>query len=422
MLRVQGFRVDVTADITRFQAIATMLAMDAAGFSSICYTPAVDVARRLGIESSDEVLIAAIQAPTTSAYPSLLDSSLIAGDIFLLDRGVVNVRFTKGGLSGRSACEVVVAFDSFLKQPDKAFWDFRDQLLVKLQSESLSESVSWSEMPDRNISGNPDELESIPNMRAADPPLPGELRAARALANADLRREFIALKRRKGNGGSFLDQMSKAGLVQSTTDPRPSALGKRLSDKSRWMRILAVSTLLEEGLAASAIRVPADDSSDEDDLVFALGDVFVCELKDEHFHEGHAKKFAARIFPMDIGVIALVIGSGPISPEARDYLDRVISRQGPDLPVLFGSRRKQVRFLEGDASVTRKLKDLVRAHSADAIASEFRVDGIGRGFDISTILMLKLIPVRDLMEAFAKTPEGVSFIRELRSRKATASA
>jgi hypothetical protein len=173
-----------------------------------------------------------------------------------------------------------------------------------------------------------------------------------------------------------------------------------------------VNSLLDEGVPAEAIRVPVDDGNDENDLVFILGDVFVCELKDEHFHLGHATKFAARIFAMD-GITALVIGSGTISPEARDYLDSVITRQGPNLPGPYGSRGKRVRFLEGDTSVTRKLRDLVRAKSADAIASEFRVDGTGRGYDISTILTLKLIPIKDLVEEYAKTPDGAALIHKL---------
>jgi hypothetical protein len=235
MLRLQGFQVSVIAEMTRIQAIAVILSLDGAGFSTVCYGPAVAVAQRIGIESPSEALIAAIQAPSVTGYASLLDSRLIAADIFLLDWGVVNVRFTKAGLSGKSVCEVVVAFDAFLKQPHTGFWDFRDQLLAKLRDHALTESPDWSEMPSQGIFGNQDSLDAIPNMRRAELPSVDELGAARALANMGLRREFIEIKRGKSAVGSFLGEMRKAGLLQAEgTDGNPalpSPLGKRLTDE-----------------------------------------------------------------------------------------------------------------------------------------------------------------------------------------------
>jgi hypothetical protein len=180
------------------------------------------------------------------------------------------------------------------------------------------------------------------------------------------------------------------------------------------MRILALHELEREGVPLQAIRVPVDDRTDEHDLVFSLDGVVICELKDQHFQHGHAVKFGGRILPMDFGVTALVVSSDTIAPDARDYLEKVIEQTGSS--VLLAPRgRKQVRFIEGTEAVTSKFGYFLRDRSASAVASEFRVDSVGKGYDFATILMLKLIPVKQLVEEYAKTAEGAELIRRLRS-------
>ncbi len=425
MLKSRGYEIAITAgDVTRFQAIAVLLAMEGAGYPGIVYTPAMEVLRKVGVQATrDEVLLAGIQSPASvSAYSGLFDGSTIAAEVFLLDWAVVNVRFVERRRLGRggasTSCQLIVAHDSFFKEPQQDVAEFRDRLSQELRASRLTDKDNWSDLSIGSVAPDQEHLESVLGMVAPTVPSPAELRGARALADRDLRRAFIDLKRGKGDGGTFLDQMSRAGLVERSPKVRPSDFGKRLADKSRWMRSLAVKSLLDEGVPPEAIRVPANDGNDEDDLVFAVGDVFLCELKDGHFHEGHAKKFAARLMPLDLGVIALVISSDTISNEAREYLDRVIAHSGPNLPSRTWSP-KRVHYLEGATSVTTKLRDIVRAHSADVVAREFRLDALGRGIDMSTILALKLVPVRELVEEFAKSPEGARLLEDLRSRART---
>jgi len=109
-----------------------------------------------------------------------------------------------------------------------------------------------------------------------------------------------------------------------------SAMCRALLDKSRWMTVLLVDTLLELGIPASLISINYESEGDEIDVFASIvGNLAQFELTDGEFSHGHAYKMTAKIVRYQ-PQLAITVSTGRVDDQARRFL----SAPGSEVKIL----------------------------------------------------------------------------------------
>lgn len=171
---------------------------------------------------------------------------------------------------------------------------------------------------------------------------------------------------------------------------RATPLSDVLVLKSRWMQILAVTTLIFEGLAPEDIRVPPQEAgSDALDLAFCFDNrSILVELKADDFSAGHAAQFAARLKASKTN-IGLVACTGSVLPEAHTFLEEIFPSDQTVSPFL-GPAPQRYEFLEGPGCVTLLLSTSIKMNRMVNAAVSMRLYGAGAGISPFSIIWNKL--------------------------------
>jgi hypothetical protein len=290
---------------------------------------------------------------------------------------------------------------------------------------ALREEMAKANLAEMNVElvgatasgGDEDWLDSLPEMKAPEPS-GARVVAAVSLSSEEVRREAIALTRKNpptelANG----EKMRRAGLtrkrfslvcrndryVSFTSDEaidaklgtqcghcrKPqtdhdveerdslSELGRELTLKSRWMRELAVLTLMLVGVPRSQIRVPASDRDDPIDLAFSFDNRrYFCELKDDEVTSGDAGNLIARAVEYESPRL-MVLTTTPLTDGAARVFE--------------GVRGQKPVILDGPECVTKRLRWEIVFRKLEDFASTVSLSGPGSGLNIEQLLYLHLL-------------------------------
>lgn len=162
----------------------------------------------------------------------------------------------------------------------------------------------------------------------------------------------IAINPRCSCGALYAEEQLDEEIAVTT-------LCRQLLDKSRWMTILIVDTLLDLGVPLSLIKVNYEAEGDEIDIFASItGNLALFELTDGEFSHGHAYKMTAKIVRYQ-PQLAITVSTGRVDEQARRFL----SAPGPEVRIL---------HIEGVDKIKDELEGLVSELNRAALSTPLR--------------------------------------------------
>jgi len=227
-------------------------------------------------------------------------------------------------------------------------------------------------------------------VRTADM-LQGDSEATRGIIDkltglALLSREYLLVCSKSGQGlarlqskeditGSRLKALSCGQCGRPLMEERvdeiliPTGQARKLSEGSRWMRIVFTNTLIEEGISRDQIVWNLSQNGEDVDVIASImGRLVFVELKDREFGLGDAYPFSSRVarYGGDVGII---VTADKVAQDAKKFFEEQAKQaryyEGPRPP-------PSIRFIEDFDPSSRALPNLLDGLSLGYLTRRLR--------------------------------------------------